>query len=229
MKKRVFIITILCCFPLVLLAQSKFSASVYIQPAFNLFHIVESEAPRVVVEQTQIGYGNAIGLQLHYQISNWMFLRSGLQYRNMRYMQRLKGIVFQSNFVNNTQSHIRSSINLTTMAIPLEMEFKFPSKHSNINYIVGMGNTTHILISSHTEVSFGNLSTEPSFSFKNTNVQPTSVALGWFGGVEFVLTKNMFIALEPCLKVHINRFNLFITNSEAISTLEPGLTLRWRM
>lgn len=226
MSPRIYLIFLLFLIPLLLPAQNKLSIGLNFNQEINKLRITHSKSPEGIIESGAINYNYAVGFQIEYELSEKLFLRSGVAYQYANYQHNIEGLSSDSNILNGQGSRFENNISITTIGIPIELGYRIASSNPEITFVVGAGGIINIPIDQESNgVIF-----EPKeiIVYSENEINTSLYTLGIFGGVELQISKHLYLGVEPNLRFTPQRFELYKFNSEAKSSFEAGYTARLR-
>jgi hypothetical protein len=230
MYRSITIFVLLQLFAFTIYGQKKFSAGINFGTEWSFMKISTSNAPGDLDESGTPGLGYAVGLQVQYALSEKLFLRSGATCLSQQHRHKISGLRFETDIQNMTESSIRNTITISSIAIPLDLGLRLPTKSGKLHYLFGVGGAVslHMDTGSEARIESGSGPDEDLTKVEN-DVKEPAYAVGLFGGLEFGLGERLILGIEPNVRFTPNEFTLYPFDSEAMTAVESGLTLRLRM
>jgi hypothetical protein len=151
MKRHIQIILVILIFPIMGFSQRKISLGANVSTPISLMTIKDPQTVGGIGEKEGIGIGYSAGIQVQYDLNPKVFLRSGINYQNIRSRHKIEGLQFGTDILNGTESSIQNDIITTSMGIPADLGYTINSKHAKINYMIGFGGTININLATKTK------------------------------------------------------------------------------
>ena len=176
-----------------------------------------------------LGYG--AGLDIRYELSERLFLRSGLAYQHRRNRYVLSGLRFGTDFDNPAGTDLRNDIIINSAGVPLEFGMVLPSAKDRRHFTVGGGLYFNYELSSRGEAYIMWQDVEPQrLEDPVTEITVAGYSFGLFGGIEVLTGKRTWISVEPNIRYTPNRFSGFIfSDTEGRTGYEAGVMVRVRL
>ncbi len=229
MKKHIRIISIMLIFPIMGFSQNKISLGANVNTPISLMTIKAPQTAGGIGEKGGIGIGYSLGIQAQYDLNPKVFLRSGINYQNIKNRHKIEGLKFETDILNDTESSIQNDIIITSIGIPVDLGYTINSKNKKINYMIGFGSILNVNLGTKTKAKIlhEQMDDEELTQVEN-EVDESIFTIGMFAGLEIKLGEKMVLGIEPNLRFTPNNFKLYFFDSDA-SAIVTGITLRVRM
>lgn len=214
--------------PIFSFGQSKFSFGINAGVKAGIMNIEEETLNRSITQNSKLKAGYSVGIDLKYDISSRLFVRSGLLYENSRYAFETEGLTFGACFDPVTfearETRIFETPSIKTIGIPLDLGYVF-SDAENMKLFFGGGFQYNFVLDAEIVTSSQKEGEGTVEGTSEDGVNPSNYALKIFLGAEFSLTPKMNLAVEPTLKFIQNEFEFF-SLAKTSSSIEPGVVVR---
>jgi len=228
MKRYIQIFSILLLLPFFSNGQGNFSYGINATIEYGFTSITNSNAAANLTEEIEPIFGTSFGLQAQYDFNSNIFIRSGINYLKKDIGYVLDGLVFTSDIINGTVSKIESDVNIQSIAIPVDYGFRFGVPSGKISVILGIGAQFNIDLETKSEVWIRHEQIDDVQSITENEVEQFVFPIGIFAGVDFNITKNLVVGIEPNLRYNPHKINFATEFSEVKSLIESGVSLRLR-
>lgn len=231
--KQLLICTLFLFNALISQAQQRFSVGIAFASQLSRMKITQSNilGPKTsIYDKGGIAPGFSIGAQVEYNLNGDCFVRSGLSYEKAVHRYLVKGLIFETDLINGTESTQVNNSSIYSIDIPLDFGYRINTSREGLNILIGVGGIMHFITDTRSSgyIKQNVIEDEPLLAVNN-QISPASYSAVFFGGVEYAISTRLMFGFEPFLKYTPNKFILDIYRSEAESAIQLGLTARLKI
>jgi hypothetical protein len=210
-------------------SQSRFSFGVLGGTNVSSIHKTASGVAPFPASGSQ-GFGYEAGISGQYKLGKRAFIRTGIVFVAPVYRYVVDGLQFASDLKPDFTfytSKLDYRVHDQYLQIPLEFGISIPSRKERMSWYAGFGISGMKYLSSRQDMTIvhQNIPNEVSKGKTTHSVQAQVVALTLFGGVDYKVSPNFHICLEPNIAFP-NRDFTFDIQGNASSYFLAGLRLR---
>jgi hypothetical protein len=211
-------------------SQHRFDAGLHTGVFTRILLLSETDfRPSGITERSGAAPGYRLGADVAFRLHGPWSIRTGFGWQSTGLRHLVDGLRFGTD-QGGTVSQLVNSVRLHSLAVPVDLVRQIPTANAKLNYRAGLVVilATDFRTRSESLVRHTNIPDE-QLRGGQPALSPFSCGGGLFLGLEWVLSDQSVLVVEPGCRAVWQSLRLYPYETPARISVEPGLTTRLRL